>query len=106
MDTTDNTDNTEPAEATSSLLDRAKALRSSVIDRVTAVADSGKQLLADRRDQQRRNELLQELGALHLAVANGDDLDLPEAERLIAELTEVDNIAENEDGEADQAGND
>ena len=79
-------DTPETTEPTPSVLDRARSLGAAAMERVTTATDSGKQMLTDRRNDARRSELLQQLGALHLAVANGGDLDLPEAERLIAEL--------------------
>lgn len=79
-----------PETPISVFTDRARAMKDSVLERITDIADSGKQVIANRRDEQRRAELLKELGELHLAAANGADLDLPHAERIIAEIAEID----------------
>ncbi|MFT5203715.1 MAG: hypothetical protein ACI9C1_003116 [Candidatus Aldehydirespiratoraceae bacterium] len=72
------------------LITRAQTLRASVVERVSGVAESGKLRIADRRSAPKRDQLLRDLGALHLAAAGGVDLDEPEADRLIGEITMID----------------
>ena len=80
--------NTETTEATS-LSTKLLALRESLTDRVEGVADSGKALIATRRDDRRREELLRELGELHVAAANDGGLDESLAGRLVAEINAI-----------------
>ena len=91
METPETTESTSP-----SILDRARSLSASLVERVTAAKDSGAQMITDRRGDRRRDALLRELGALHFAVAGGEDLDLPEVERIVAELAELDAAASSE----------
>jgi hypothetical protein len=82
---------TDARESTvETLMTRAQALRTSVVERVSDVAESGKMRISGRRSLGKRDELLRDLGALHLGAAGGVDLDETEADRLISEITMID----------------
>jgi len=84
---------TEIPEANeTSLVTRTKRLRKSVVGRIGSMTESGKATIARRRDDRHRDELLRELGELHVtaAAAGADSPDKALADRLIAEIVSLD----------------
>ena len=83
---------TETTEATETTwTGRAQALRDSIVSRVDDMAGSGKAILAGRRDDRRRDQLVLELGELHFTAAvDGDDPNQRLVDRLVAEIKALD----------------
>lgn len=87
-----------------SVATRVRALKGSVIDLVGDLTESGKTMIAARRDSQRRDELLRELGEIHVAASadGAEPIDTVKVDLLIEQIRTIDDAAEDSDTEDDQ----
>ena len=97
----------EAGNNATSLAERARTIRDSVIGHVEGIAESGKAKVASHRAARHRDELLRELGELQVAAAasGAESPDQALVGRLVAEIMAID-AANDDDGDDADDGDD